>query len=87
MKTRYDYIFLDCPPIDVVPDAAIVGKFCDTAIFIVRAGLFDRRLIPDIAAIYDSKKYNNMCLILNDVRYSGKGYYGYRRYGYHSYGY
>ena len=86
MKTRYDYIFLDCPPVDIVPDAAIIGKFCNTAIFVVRAGLLDKRLLPDIEALYESKKYNNMCLLLNGVRYSGKGYYGYRRYGYYGYG-
>lgn len=87
MKTRYDYIFLDCPPVDIVPDAAIIGKFCDTAIFVLRAGLFDKRLLPDVEAIYESKKYSNMCLLLNDVRYSGQGYYGYRRYGYYGSGY
>ena len=87
MKTRYDYIFLDCPPVDIVPDAAIVGKFCDTSIFVVRAGLLDKRLLPDVEALYESKKYNNMCLLLNDVRYSGKGYYGFRKYGYYGYGY
>ena len=83
MKTRYDYIFLDCPPVDIVPDAAIIGKFCDTSIFVVRAGLFDKRLLPDLKALYESKKYNTMCLLLNDVRYSGKGYYGYQTYGYY----
>lgn len=87
MKARYDYIFLDCPPVEVVPDAAIIGKLCDTAIFVVRAGNLDKRLLPDIETIYESKKYNNMCLLLNDVCYSGKGYYGYRRYGYYGYGY
>ncbi len=86
MKSRYDYIFLDCPPVDIVPDAAIVGKFCDMSIFVVRAGLLDKRQLPDIETIYDSKKYNNMCLLLNDVKYSGKGYYGYRRYSYYGNG-
>ncbi len=87
MKTRYDYIFLDCPPVDIVPDAAIIGKFCNTTIFVVRAGLLDKRLLPDIEGLYESKKYNNMCLLLNGVRYSGKGYYGYRKYGYYGNGY
>ena len=86
MKTRYDYIFLDCPPVDIVPDAAIVGEFCDVAIFVVRAGLFDKRLLPDLEDIYESKKYNNMCLLLNGVKYSSKGYYGYRSYGYYGNG-
>lgn len=86
LRTQYDYIFFDCPPTEVVPDAAIISKVCDTAIYVIRAGKFDKRLLPDLKALYESKKYNNMCILLNDVRYSGKGYYGYRKYGYYGYG-
>lgn len=84
MKERYDYIFIDCPPVDIVPDAAIVGKFCDTSIFVIRAGNLDKRLLPDVEALYNNKKYNNMCLLLNGVKRKGKGY---GRYGYYGYGY
>ncbi|MFR9556196.1 MAG: polysaccharide biosynthesis tyrosine autokinase [Rikenellaceae bacterium] len=87
MKGRYDYIFLDCPPVEIVPDAAIISKFCDMAIFIIRANKFDKRLLPDLEHIYKSNMYNNMCLLLNDVLYTNMGYYGYRKYGYYSYNY
>ncbi len=89
MKMRYDYIFIDCPPVEVVPDAAIIGKFCDTAIFVIRAENIDKRLLPEIEAVYESKKYNNMCMVLNGVKNRGKGYgyYGYNSYGYYGYGY
>ncbi|MFI3320236.1 MAG: polysaccharide biosynthesis tyrosine autokinase [Rikenellaceae bacterium] len=89
MKMRYDYIFIDCPPVEIVPDAAIVGKFCDTAIFVIRAENIDKRLLPEIEAVYESKKYNNMCMVLNGVksRGNGYGYYGNKRYGYYGYGY
>ena len=84
MKTCYDYIFLDCPPVDIVPDAAIIAKYCDVSIFVIRAGLLDKRLLPDVQAIYESKKYNNMCLLLNAVRYNNGDYYSYQEYGYGS---
>ncbi len=89
MKERYNYIFIDCPPVEIVPDAAIVGKFCDASIFVIRAENIDKRLLPEIETIYESKKYNNMSILLNGVKSRGKGYgyYGYSRYGYYGYGY
>lgn len=86
LRQQYDYIFCDCPPIGLVTDASIVAKSCDMTLFIVRAGLMDRRLLPDIEDLYSSKQFNNMCIILYGQKID-KHVYGYRRYGYHSYGY
>ncbi len=36
LKEKYDYIFLDTPPIHVVTDVAIVSDFLDGIIFVVR---------------------------------------------------
>ncbi|MFI3262578.1 MAG: chromosome partitioning protein ParA, partial [Rikenellaceae bacterium] len=82
-----DYIFFDCPPIDILPDSAIIAPYCNSAIFVIRARLLDKRLLPEIQNAYNSGKYNNMCILLNDVKYEGKGYYGYHKYGYYGYGY
>lgn len=87
---EYDYVLIDCPPIDIVADPQIINKYVDRTIFVVRAGLLERNMIPELENIYTQHKYKNMCLVLNgttgnDGRY-GYGYrYGYR-YGYH-YGY
>ncbi|MFR9500382.1 MAG: polysaccharide biosynthesis tyrosine autokinase [Rikenellaceae bacterium] len=89
MKERYDYIFIDCPPAEMVPDAAIVGKLCDSSIFIIRSESLDKRLLPEIESIYESKKFKNMSLLLNGVKSKkgkGYGYYGYGNYGYYGYG-
>lgn len=85
LRTRYDYIFLDCPPVEMVTDAAIIGKFCDMTLFIVRAGLFDRRMLPELESLYAENKYHNMCLILNATEQNSSRY-GYRKYGYYHYG-
>ncbi len=86
LSSRYDYIFIDCPPVEIVPDAAIIGKYCDSSIFVIRAESLDKRLLPEIEKIYQSKKYNKMSILLNGVNAKSKKY-GYA-YGYaYSYGY
>ncbi|MEG1581114.1 MAG: polysaccharide biosynthesis tyrosine autokinase [Bacteroidaceae bacterium] len=85
LRLRYDYIFLDCPPVEIVADTAIIEKVVDSTIFIVRVGLLDRRLLPDIETLYRERKYKNMAVILNGSEYVSSKY-GYRRYSY-KYGY
>lgn len=87
MRSEYDYIFIDCPPAEIVTDSSIIAKWCDVTIFIIRAGLLDKRSLPDVESLYQEGTYHNMCLLLNGVDYSGGGRYGYHRYGYGKYGY
>ena len=86
LKAEYDYIFFDCPPIEIVPDATIIEKYCDSTIFVIRAGLMDKALLPDLESLYASKKLKNMSLVLNGVDYARNSKYGYGKYGYGSYG-
>ena len=84
LRSEYDLIILDCPPADVVADAAIITKSCDMTLFVIRSGNFDRRMLPIIEEHYEQKKFANMTLVLNSVPVS-ENRYGYR-YGY-TYGY
>lgn len=91
LRSKYDYIFLDCPPVEIVSETAIIGGVCDMTLFIVRIGIFDKRMLPAVEDIYKRGQFKNMGLILNDVDYSasryGYGKYGYGKYGYGEYGY
>lgn len=95
VREAYDYVFIDCPPAEFVADAAIINRYVDLTLFVVRAHLMDRSLLPEIEEWYDRKKFRNLAIILNGTSdaFSHYGYhkYGYR-YGYHygrygSYGY
>jgi capsular exopolysaccharide synthesis family protein len=86
LKKKYDYILLDNVPAGVVADAVIVNRVADLTVYVMRAGLMDKRLLPELERLYQQKKFKNMSIILNAVNYRQTGYgYGYR-YGY-SYGY
>ena len=84
MRGEYDYVFIDCPPIDIVADTQIIEKLADRTIFIVRAGLLERDMLPELQRMYDNKRFKNMALVLNGTEATGT-HYGYR-YGY-KYGY
>ena len=83
LRGEYDYIFLDCPPIEIVADADVVAPLADLTIFVVRAGLLERSMVPVIDKYYTSNRYNNLSILLNGTE--GAGHYGYK-YGY-KYGY
>ena len=86
LKCDYDCVFIDCPPIELVADTQIIGKHCDRTIFILRAGLLEREMLPEIQEIYNEKKFNRLGVILNGTVKTGTRYgykYGYT-YGYHA---
>ena len=86
VRAEYDYVFLDCPPVEMVADAAIIGRFADLTVFVVRAGVMEKVLLPEIDQWYIEKKFNNLDVLLNGTDIKG-GRYGYHKYGYHKYGY
>ena len=84
VRVEYDCIFIDCPPIDIVADTQIIGQYADRTLFVIRAGLLEREMLPELQRAYDDKKFKNMAVILNGTD-RGSGRYGYK-YVYH-YGY
>ena len=86
---KYKYIFIDCPPIDIVADTHIIERYATNSIFLVRCGLLQRSMISEIENLYNEKKLNNMSIILNgiDMKAGKYGYkYGYNSGGKYSYG-
>lgn len=81
LRTQYDYIFMDCPPAELVADTGIIRDLADMTLFVVRVGLMDRRMLPDIIEMHQKKSYKEMALILNGTKYISSKY-GYYRYGY-----
>lgn len=85
VRSQYDYILLDCPPIEIIADTDIIKEHADMSLFVVRAGLMDRRLLKNVDALYHENTYKKLAMILNGTEYV-KGKYGNYRYGY-AYGY
>ncbi len=88
LKQEYDYVFIDCPPVDVVADANVVSEYVDMVLFVVRAGLMRKDMLPIVDTFYHDKKFPSLSLILNGTSVTktmgtkyGYGYgYGYGNY-------
>ena len=80
LRNQYSYIILDCPPVEIVADATIVGRCADATLFIIRAEMLDRSLLPDVQKYYDDNRLPKMSIILNGTTDSFS-YYGSHRYG------
>ncbi len=79
----FDYVFVDCPPVDIVVDTQIMEKYVGSTIFIIRAGLLEKSSVKDIDELYTSARFKNMSMVLNGTnpeisRYGqyGSAYYG-----------
>lgn len=82
LKKYYDYIILDNVPALVVADASIVNRVAEITMYVIREGVLDRRYLTELERLHQEKKFNNICVVLNDVKDKSNRYgYGYG-YGY-----
>lgn len=79
-RNHFDFVVIDCPPVDIVVDTQIVEKYVDRTVFVVRAGLLQKSALPDIMEIYDSKKFKHMSIILNGTDSAHSRYHTYGNY-------
>jgi capsular exopolysaccharide synthesis family protein len=87
VRKEFDYVFFDCPPVEIVADTSIIAKYADITLFVIRVGLMELEFLNVIEEYYEEQKYNNIGIILNGTL-TANSRYGYRRYGYrYGYGY
>ena len=81
---RYDYIFVDTPPLGQVIDAALVGQFCQGAVLVLESGAASRQAALRVKDQIEKSGCRILGAVLNRVTHgSGSGYYGakYGKYG------
>lgn len=90
LKTIYDYIIIDTPPVGLVSDSLSIGRVADVTLVVCRADYSPKANFELINNIDRQKKLPRMNLVLNSVDLEKKKYgyyYGYGKYGRRGYGY
>jgi len=86
LKSEYDYIIIDSPPVGLVTDAEIMSTFADATLYIVRHGFTFKNQINYIENLYQKKALPRINIVVNDVEFK-KSQYGYGNGYSYSYGY
>lgn len=91
LRTRYDYIIIDTPPVDMVIDAVVLANHSDGLLFVVKAGQSERGAVIHAMEQLEYAKAKVLGFVFNGMNAeagSGYGKYRYKKYGYYSrYGY
>mgnify|MGYP000096599496 FL=1 len=76
IRDQFDFIIIDCPPLGLVIDAAIIGHQSDGAIIVVEAGKTKYRLVQNVKDQLENSGVSVLGVVLNKVeRKNQKGYY------------
>lgn len=74
LRSEYDIIFFDTPPVGLVTDALLILPMADVSLYVVRAGYSDKDFLKNIDRIVEEYDIKGLGIILNDVSYEKVGY-------------
>ena len=80
-KMNCDYVIIDCPPVGMVVDAAIVAPMCDGSLIMIESGKIKYRHAQEVTEKMRATGCPILGVILNKVDYKGSGKYYGRYYG------
>lgn len=81
LSEKYDYIFLDSPPVNVVADTAAMSKMSDGILFVVRHNYTTHDMVYKAINSLEFVNAKVLGFILNDVDISSYSYSGRNKFG------
>ncbi|MCG7345460.1 CpsD/CapB family tyrosine-protein kinase [Sporosarcina sp. ACRSL] len=75
MKSRFDIIIIDAPPILLVADAQILSNKCDGTILVVSSGKTEKNEVKKAKGLLETSKANVLGVILNNYKLEKDHYY------------
>ena len=76
LRTWYEYVIIDSPPVLPIPDAAVFGKAADGVILCARAGKSRIEQVHEAVGKMTGLGIHCLGLVLNEVRGGRPNYYG-----------
>jgi tyrosine-protein kinase Etk/Wzc len=80
LKSHYDYVLLDTPPVGLVTDGIMAMKHADLSIYIFRANYSKSDFLLNLQRIININKFSNITMVLNALPSTGEHKYGYGYY-------
>ncbi|MCR5268638.1 MAG: polysaccharide biosynthesis tyrosine autokinase [Lachnospiraceae bacterium] len=82
VRSRFDYVLIDCAPLGAAIDAAVIAKECDGAVVVISQGDVSSKAAAAVKKQLDASGVKILGAVLNKVdmkksRYYGKYYGGY----------
>jgi tyrosine-protein kinase Etk/Wzc len=87
LRTRYDTVLIDAPPVLAVTDAPLLTAVCDLVMVVLEAGRVPVKAARQMRETLLSVSAPVAGMIINDKSGKGREGYGYGKYGYYGYGY
>ncbi|SNR66226.1 capsular exopolysaccharide family [Maribacter sedimenticola] len=82
VSLEYDYVVVDTAPLMVVTDTLLLTKFSDHLLYVVRAGVTEKKVLEFPMKLKEEGKINGLTFVVNGVKNSDLGYGGKYGYGY-----
>ena len=80
-EREYDYIFVDTPPVGALIEGAIIAKYCDGVILVIRSGMVSYKKVQQVKKQIEKSGCRILGAVLNMVNSSKSGYYYNSYYG------
>lgn len=83
LKTRYDMILIDTPPVGVVTDAAVLSTNVDGVVLVVAAKQTEIDVVKSAQDLLQKVNANILGVVMNKIDINERSYYKYRYYKYY----
>jgi capsular exopolysaccharide synthesis family protein len=68
LRSEYDYIIIDSPPMGLVTDALLLMKQADISLVVFRSEFSEKEYVKSLEEMISSYEIDNVGLVLNDVK-------------------
>ena len=82
LKSKFDYVLLDTPPLGIVADAMLFRDYITNTLLVVRNKYTKKYMLKYLDELHSKKELIKPAIILNDIKISRRqsGYGGYNKY-------
>jgi tyrosine-protein kinase Etk/Wzc len=87
LRTQFDYIIIDAPPVGIVTDAQLLGDYADFCLYVVRHNYTEKSQLAIVEDLNKNNRMKQLGILVNDIKLDNGNGYGYGTgYRYGSYG-